>query len=491
MSTRPAITALLLTLLLAIGAYFVLGPVGGGGASGAHAAIAQGDRIFTPSLDTAAITAVTLVVPPAGPQVIERALPPGNRWFWRNAPGSTRRYAIDDTRMRGFLRMLNEAKGVASPQSDRPLPDSPPPITLTLRGAGGDSVLRLSPRALGGQVLADIATPASPTPRPAIVSDELLSVLVAPGPSAWRDTSALTADPRNAARITFTDGSGKAGFALARRDGQWFVSTPNAPQGSVPGSPAITAPAEGEPVATVLATLGNLTITRFFDDQTQPTVGTAGLDKPTAVLTLEYDDRAVDPVSQKPTTSTRTVELLFGQAADTEGTSLFASPDGGSTVIAVSALPLSKLTAPMTNLVMRAATRTLPSDVGVIEIVATAPSARSLKLTRDSLAGRWFESLDGAGAITQDSASAVGSEAILNFFTRIGAEAVTIGLPGGSESEAKAVASVTLRSASDQPLDHFDLFTMGNALVVRSGSICRTYPRPPDELLRWLATLSR
>lgn len=490
MSTRPAIIALLLTLLLAVGAYFVLRP-SGGGTPGPRAAIEQGDPLFSARFDAAAINAVTLLVPPGGAQAMERSQGADNRWYWRASAGSARKYQIDDTRIRSFLRMLSEAKGIATPQSGRPLPDSPPPVVLTLHGAGGDTVLRLSPRALGGQVLADVTTPDASARRPAIVQDELLAVLTSPGPSAWRDTRALGTDPGSAARITFTDGAGKSGFSLARLDGQWFVSTPNAQRGATPDHPVISAPAEGEPVATVLATLANLNIARFYDEQTQPTPQAAGLDNPSAILTLEFDERAIDPASQRPVTTTRTVELRFGQAADTEGTSLFASPDGGATIFAVSAVQLAKLTAPMTNLVMKASTRTLPSDVGAVEITAASPSTRSLKLSRDTLAGRWFESLDGAPAITQDTATAAGSEAILNFFTRAGAEAVTIGLPGGSESGAKAVARVTLRSASDQPLDRFDLFTMGNALVVRSGSICRTYPNPPEELLRWLATLSR
>jgi len=182
MSTRPAIIALLLTLLLAVGAYLVLkrSP----SPTGTAAVIAQGERLV--SVDAAAIRAITLRVPPAQPQVIDRN--PDGRWYWRNAPRALQQFALDDTRTAALLRLFNEARSISTPTSDRPLPESPVPVTLTLHGPDGDTTVRFSPRALGGQVRADVSTPAMPTPRPAVVSEELLNVLTSPGPSAWRDT---------------------------------------------------------------------------------------------------------------------------------------------------------------------------------------------------------------------------------------------------------------------------------------------------------------
>jgi hypothetical protein len=471
MSTRPAIIALLITLLLAVGAYFVLKTSGGGAPAGTQASIAQGERILT--LDAAALKAITLRVPPAQPQVIDHN--PDGRWYWRSAPRAVHQYPLDDNQARILLRLLTEAKGIATPQNDRPVPDSPPPVSLTLHGPDGDTTFRMSPRALGGQVLVDVATPANPTPRPAIISDDLLRLLTSPGPSAWRDTRALLSDPGAAARITFTDGSGANGFGLARREGQWLLTAPS----------PVAAPAEGQAVETVVRTLGSLNISRFYDDDASaPTAQTAGLDKPTAILTLEFDDRAIDPATQKPVTSTRTIQLRFGQPADTDGTMLYATPDNGATIYAVSAAPLSKLTAPASNLVMRAATRTLPADVGVIEI---ASPKRTLKLARDSVSGRWTESLDSTPPVAQDTTKAATSESILTFVTRTGADAVTLELP----ADAKQAATVALLSPSGQPLDRFDLFTAGNAIVLRSGTVCRFYTKPPDELIAWLARLSR
>lgn len=475
MSTRPAIIALLITLLLAVAAYFVLKPPSGP-ATGSSI-IDQGERLLT--LDPATLQAITLTVPPAQPQVIDHNA--DGRWYWRSSPTSTRIYALDDSRARALIRLLAESKGVAAPQNSRPLPESPSPIKLTLHGPDGDTTLRLSPRALGGQVLVDVATPGLPTPRPAVINDDLLTVLTSPGPSAWRDTRALTGDPAQAARITFTDGTGKTGFGLARRDGQWFVTPPA----------AVTAPAENDPVAAVLKTLDSLNIARFYDEATQPTAQAAGLDKPTAILTLEYDDRSIDPATQKPVTATRTLKLLFGQPADTEGTTLYTSADGGKTIFAVSALPLTKLTAPASNLVMRAATRTPAADVGSIEFASPAPSSRALKLARDGVTGRWSETLDTATPITQDPTKAATSESILAFFTRIGADTVSFDAP--SASDARLTATVTLSTPSGQPLDKFEVLipTSGGSLIVRSGSIYRGFSKPPDELVRWLAVLSR
>ena len=475
MSTRPAIIALLLTLLLAVGAYFVLKPAGT--PSGVAPTIAVGERVL--SIDPTTLKAVTLRVPPAQPQVIDHN--PDGRWYWRSAPRAARQYALDDNQFRILLRLLAEAKGIAEPQKDRVLPDSPPPVTLTLHGSDGDTTLRLSSRALGGQVLADVSMPSTPTPRTVILGDDLLRVLTSPGPSAWRDTRALPADPNAAARITFTDATGKSGFGLAKRDGAWLV-TPPAP---------VTSPAENEPVAQVLKTLENLNIARFFDEEGggggQPTAQAAGFDKPSAILTLEFDDRAIDPATQKPVTTTRTVRLLFGQPANTEGTTLYATPDNGSTIYAVEAAPLAKLTAPVSNLVMRAATHTPPADVGSIEFASPPPAARTLKLTRDGLTGRWTEALDKAEPVTQDKAQAAASESILSFLTRTGADAVTFEKPAG----AKPLASVSLFSPSGQPLDKFELMASDSAVLLQNGPVVRTYAKPPDELIAWLARLSR
>ncbi|HYD01015.1 MAG TPA: DUF4340 domain-containing protein [Phycisphaerales bacterium] len=471
MSTRPAIIALLVTLLLAVAAYLVLKRPSG--AAGAPAVIAQGERVV--SFDAASLKAITLRVPPGRPQVIDHN--PDGRWYWRSSPRASRQFALDDARTGTLLRLFNEAKGVSTPPTDRPLPDAPAPVTLTLHGPDGDTIIRFAPRALGGQVMADVSTPRVPTPRPAVVSDELLNVLTSPGPSAWRDTRAVGADPGTAARIAFTDGPGKTGFGLARREGHWMV-TPPAP---------VTAPAEDEPVRLVLNTIAALSITRFYDDATQPTPQAAGLDKPTAVLTLEFDDHAVSPADQRPATTTRTIRLLFGQPADTEGTALYATPDDGVTVFAVNAVALSRLTAPASNLVMRAPTRTPPADVGSMEFSAAAPASRTLVIARDGVTGRWSESVDKAEPVTLDTGSAAAAASVLQFLTRGGADAVSFEAP----QDAKPLLSVTLRSPGGSPLDQFEVLSAGNGLVIKSGGVYRTYGKPPQPLLAWIARLQR
>ena len=79
MSNRPAIIALLLTLLLAIGAYFVLKPPVS--APSANGSLAVGERIL--SLDPAALQSIVIHNPPAQPQHILHSGASDGRWNWR------------------------------------------------------------------------------------------------------------------------------------------------------------------------------------------------------------------------------------------------------------------------------------------------------------------------------------------------------------------------------------------------------------------------
>ena len=491
MSNRPAIIALLLTLLLAIGAYFVLKPPVS--APSANGSLAVGERIL--SLDPAALQSIVIHNPPAQPQHILHSGASDGRWNWRATETSSHTYALDDSLMRSFLRKFAEARSIASPVDNKPLPDQPAPVKLTFHTAAGDTIVRFSPRALGGQVLADVSSPTSPTRRSVILPDELLAVLTSPGPSAWRDTRALAVDVMSAARVTYTDGKGSNGFGLAKRDGQWLVTTP-AP---------VTAPAEAEMASAVMRTIESLTISRFFDDNTHPTVQAAGLDKPSSILTLEFDDRAIDPTTQKPTIATRTVRLRTGQPADTSGSTLYATTDEGQTIVAVDAGPLAKLLAPASSLVMRKATRTPPADVGSIEITGLENNApkRTVKLVRDSITGRWSETLDATDSVALDPEQAAAAETILTFFTRAAADAVEFYTPPpppavSAPAGAKRLGIVKLNTPGGQPLDQFELLSpaSGTGIAIStsgvgSASILRSYASPPQELVRRLAVLAR
>ena len=492
MSTRPALIALLLTLLLAVGAYFVLKPPAS--TSGNTGIIAQGERVLKLDASAAGLKSITLTNPPALPQVLDRG--DDGAWTWRANAASKTRYALDETAMRMFMRKFAEAKGVATPAGGKPMGGQPAPVALTFTtvgAGGGDTTLRLSPRALGGQVLAEVTSPDAPTPRAAIVADELLTVLTSPGPSAWRDKRALPADTTAAARITFTDGTGAKGFGLARREGQWYV-TPPAPS---------TAPADSESVIAAIRTIDSLTISRFYDDQAQPTRQAAGFDKPSAILTLEFDDRAIDAATQKAVTSTRTYRLLIGQPGDSAGTTLYATPDDGATIFAVVAEPLTRLLGPASDLVMRNATRTLPADIGTIEIKGEG-ERRTVRLTRDGVTGRWSETLDTAEPVVQSPTEATASESILTFLTRSPAESIAFQPPlppppAIAPPSPPARATITLLTPGGQPLDRFEVFTSStasgaggaNGLTIRTAGIDRTYSKPPEQLIKWIATLSR
>lgn len=466
MSNRPVIIVLLLTLLLAAGAYFTLKPAATNETDAG--VIAQNERLLP--LDPATVRGFTIDNPPSKQQVVEHAQ--DGRWLWRNSPTDTHKYALDESAVRAFLRKIAEYKSVATPPSANPVPQNPPPIVLTFQTSTGNATIRLAPRALGGQVLADVKAPPG-FGRAAIVGDDLLTLLTNPGPSAWRDTRALPADAANAARITFTDGSGTKGFGLARRPGGQYAVTTPAP---------VTAPASMDVVSGVIRTLNGITISRFYDEGARLTRESTGLDKPSAILTLEIDDRSIDAATQQPVTATRTYRLLIGQPADTTGTTLYASPDDGDTIFAIVATPLSGLTGPVSNLIARNATGTPAADAGSLELAST-DGKHTVKLTRDAIAARWTETVDGAAPVTQSAAEAQGSESVIAFFTGSLADAVAFEPP----PDAARVAAASLLSPGGQPLDRFDIFqSPKGAVTLAAGGVYRTYAKPPDDLVRWL-----
>ncbi|MFT3685390.1 MAG: hypothetical protein QM783_10760 [Phycisphaerales bacterium] len=256
MSSRPAIIALLLCILLAIGAYFVIKPAGGtgegggegGSSSGANAGV--GERLT--ALDLASVTSFTLQVPPAEPQTVTKST--DGTWQWKAKPTDDRQYALDENTLRAFFRKIAESKTIAAPPAGEGLPDKPAPVTLTFRAKGGDTVIRLAPRALGGQVLADVKESGAAKPRTLVIGEDLLTLLTSPGPAAWRDTRALPADASLAARITFTDGTATKGFGLARRAGRYVLTSPS----------PVTAAADLDVVNNVVRTINSVSITRFL-----------------------------------------------------------------------------------------------------------------------------------------------------------------------------------------------------------------------------------
>ncbi|MBY0308787.1 MAG: DUF4340 domain-containing protein [Phycisphaerales bacterium] len=471
MSNRPAIIALLVTILLAAGAFLVLRSPSGPTAGPSATLIAQGEPLLL--LDPVAVRTVTLDNPPLARQTLERR--PDGAWSWAASPASATRYTLDDSNVRAFLRAFADAKGQTTPTPGATLPDQPPPVVLTFTSDTDEFTIRLAPRSLGGQVLADVRKGGSP-PRAAVVGETLLKLLTHPGPSAWRDTRAVPLDPAQAAQITFTDGTRTKGFGLSRREGRYLVAPP-AP---------VTAPASNESVAAVIRALAGLVITRFFDDGAGLTPAATGLDKPSAILTLTFEDRSVDAAGQQAPVATRTFTLTFGLPADTGGTTLYATPDGGQTIFAVAAEPLAGLTGPPANLIARNPSRTLPADVGALEL-ASLDRSRTARLVRDATTGRWTESVNGAPPVTQSAEEAGASNVLLDTLTVTQADAVLLQQP----SKAVLIGTAALYSPGGQPLDRFDIYAgdKGEAVLAQQG-VFRVVTRPPAGLQAWMQSVA-
>lgn len=468
MNTKSALIALVLTLVLAAVAFVVLRS-GSTPTETGRIAIGQPTFIF----EAASVRAISLRIG-TETQVLDKHL--DGTWLWRAEARSDRQYSLDPARVRAFLRMLNESVCLAQPAEDSSFPNTLSPVVLTLHGpakgtTAADHIYRISPRALGGQVLVEVLDPGAIEPKYAYVRQDILNVLTTPGPIAWRETKLWPHSVGSASRITLRDASGLKGFSLTKRNEQWHVVEPVPERGNT------------EAIGKLLASLDGITILAWADNE--PLRKAAGLDKPNATLTIESDFRGFDSTTNQPTTNTESMKLLVGNASDATGKNLYVTPDGGTTIVAVDAAVLSALAGAAGEdsvLYARNATSVLPADVHAIEISGNG----SVRLERTATG--WTEKIGRMPAMTQDAANIRATNEILAMLSTVACDRATVA-PLTKKDDPRW--TVRLLASEDAVLDSLTIWRHEQQVIVSNSKVYRVYSKPATALVRWLETVAR
>jgi hypothetical protein len=187
------------------------------------------------------------------------------------------------------------------------------------------------------------------------------------------------------------------------------------------------------------------------------------------------------------------VVLALGGPADGAGESLFASTDGGRTIVTIDATQLRPLQISAETLTAKAAADVQAADVAGVELsgpggVVTIMRARGQEASGAGTPGAWTIRRPGQAARTLDPQESKAAEGLAGFFTGAGADDVKL-LEAGVSGAAGGVV-VTLLNARGEPLAKLIAPKSERPeadVVLVSGRVWRRFASPPAELRAWLA----
>lgn len=383
---------------------------------------------------------------------------PGGEWVITIGAGAaSHAWPAEPTRVRAALRILSTL------EFDRPADrgDAVGADAATVRivlDDGSERMIRFSPGALAGRVLAEVERPDGKVT--GWVDTGVRDMLVTSGPREWRDTAALAITP-DISRIIV---QGQAGtVSLARVQGRWALREP------------FQEPAEPDSIARLSSTLAGITVTDFLDDGAP---AHTGLDTPGATLIVEADVRD----SESAPIRTVRQSLLAGAAADLAGNGIFAAVERAGTerTVVVSAASLAAISTDPAAYVARRAVQA--GDAGQV-VIEHAGGQRTYARTIDG----WERRTPEAGPVPPAEAQRLG--ALLDLLTKTPAETVLTAAPSGLEP----LAMVYLKSLGGADLASVEIGRVTGAdgalrLVVAGGPVWRVYGKSDgDAVLRWLA----
>jgi len=490
MSNRLVLSVLLVAILLGAGmwVFWSAGPPGGARMT---KVIPAGERLAV--IEPATLEAIVLTWPKRGPsQRLSRSASGADSALgeWTVTQADQRAWKLNPDRVGGFVRLLQQARTVAEP-SDAQLEKSSVPgegwHIIELNSASGKpgsgtTTIRLSTRSLAGQVLAQVTTPTldgkPDVERWGVVSDELMRVMSA-GAMSWRETALLAGLMRDCVGVRITSaGTGEPRqIALQRLRAIWRITAP------------VSGTADGPSVDRVLSALQGLTITDFLETKraeparVQDTSWTAS---PSARVVIDVTAR--NP--QGESAGTREVELLLGPVADASGRTLFATIDGGATIVVVDAQAFAAIPTDPAKFLSKRSSDVAIADVARVEVVdakATGASAASAAPTRtftrstDGWSSQSGE-IGGSAPVLLDRERSGEVAAFIEALIKTDALGVLLTEPAG----LTRLAGVTLANEASEPLDAFELFKdASNQLAVLAratpsrSAAWRTYKTTP------------
>jgi len=493
MSNKLIVILIVVAALLGISAMLIVNRPGGvsglgggaGSGTGATGTLKAGDRLLT--LDPASVRSIKVGIEGGTETDLLEAGTKDSRWRltrMTKKPGATEATAtgptwlLDDSRVRSVLSILASLTADAAAPAGSTVGTGATVVTIT-SADGRATTIRLAGRTLGGQGMIEItapdAAPATSTQtRVALVKDQIHSLFTSPGPRGWRDTQLITMPVAQVAKVRIVGAEG--GLALARVQTRWGVVEP------------ITAPADPVAVQKLLSIVENMRIGRFYDDGII-TAAKAGLETPVARLVLEPEQAAKDAAAAAQTILAP-LELTVGGAADPAGKTLYASLDGGQTIVSVDTESLSKIRTRPEEYITGAITAAPAPEIAVMIFEGTAPAvqgpdgstarpAQPFTLGVRRKLGQWLELTADGKEIAQDPQRVAQIEAMVNFLTQQRASTVTLSEPAAFAP----LGTLSLRTAEGDALEDLQLATSGpSAIVVRTGKIYRGFTIIPDLL---------
>lgn len=374
MSTKAVIIALLVALVLGVGAYVALQPAPKP-APKADVFVA-GEEVLP--VEVGRVASIEIEAPDGSLETITREQGGGYSLVVSRQGARGPAWPLEDGRVTSLLRVLAGARSLDSPDEQAAMDSDASRVTIR-QDNGKVLHMLLSGRTLTGRGLLKVVEGSAgdsmnlgslrdASGKLAYVEDQIHRAFRQPGPRAWRSTVVMASMGPEVSRIRMTNND--LTMRLARLEGKWTLREP------------VAAPADPARIARLIGTLGALRITSFMDEPKATTPGNdvTGLESPLAVIVGETDRRVLSTDPAKPddvTVRTETTELLIGNPADTEGQTRYASLGKGGPVVVISGAGLVRELFDPVEYVSRRAVQTASMDIGMIVLEPVAASALS------------------------------------------------------------------------------------------------------------------
>lgn len=399
----------------------------------------------------------------SGPEALVRRAYPnqnvGARWLVRIGSATAPEWPANETNILGALRVLagSDAVPLSGPTDALAFPRTME-LAVVMRDTAGHQVTarRLFRMAFAESSVAGVVAARVEGGWTGSVDAAVADALFSPGPSGWRDRSALPGVGADASRISIEWPGGAV--SLAKLGGGWFMTSP------------IGMRANPEQVRSVIATLTALVVARFADEA--PVSGAATNEALPSPSTLPAMTIRVDTGSQAPQDDPASVTQMIVRT-------LCLDSRASASAREAPALVALGLDAPEMSLVLNAeALLALPRDWSAYAS-STATDVRaadiaSIRIEREgaptrTLGRRLGEWIDESAAAAPTGATAPipsdareDAEAILTLVCETAASRMTP--DDGADPAFVASATVTLLDIRGETLDTIFVGTARDAM---------------------------
>jgi hypothetical protein len=480
-NTRTAILSLIIALVLAVAAWFVLRP---------KPVPPPPVKTWLATLDPLRVASMRVTWADKRSVTLEKSVVPG---IWVLMPGAGASWPVGTNQVRGAMRLFADLD--ALPPSEGNPPASGTDITIKFDD-GTEHSLKMAEASLGGKTIVVVHGP----PDSIRMGDGRLDKMFQGRLLAWRQPSALCGSASDSAgdpsRIKLQS-TGRQ-VTLGATLGKWGVQAPQA------------APADQGVCAELLQKLAALPVQKFIDEGLADTA--TGLNAPTAMVEVDTDFRVAKGADVERRVLLQKVTV--GGPADATGAKLYArleanwkDPSKPGSLVAWSALAvinqsdLAPITAEATAYLSKVSTQKLVADVSGLVMRAddnalqvkpgAAPEAsRSVRLAR-TLDGWRYKPESGEPKAPSPSGAAQ-IDALIHLLCEQPADAMGFEAPSGS----KAIALIEIQGG-DGPAQQVgagvaEVTPAGKpaqgALVLRVGAVFRVYlGKAALDIAKWIA----